>query len=205
MRVQGLKILLIVILTLFQLNVLKAQSELFDGKKHRICLSLGHGFKDNITSHADYYYRVYFFTLQYQYNIYRKGTFGIDFLSEAQYNLTDYAYDIVWEPAKKQGMEFGIHPGLIFRKNFWDNELSIYGALVIGPHYITGSLNRQASGFVFSDNLIFGVNIRLSKRLYMDVNAGFRHLSSADLTSPNDGINNIFVNGGIIYLINSKS
>jgi hypothetical protein len=185
-----------------------SQEELFGGKKHKLGLTSGYGFDDVITTHADYYYRVVFFTIQYQYTIHRRGTFGIDLLAEAQFNLTDYIYDVVWTPGKKKGIEFGVHPGILFRKNFWEDELSIFASLIVGPHYITGSLNRQASGFIFSDNLILGMDIRLAESLYMQMNFGFRHISPAGLTYPHDGINNIIVNAGFFYLlpdINSKS
>lgn len=184
---------------------LSAQDKLFDGSRHKLMLSFGYGFDDNITRHADYYYRVYLITFQYQYNIYQKGTFGIDFLTQAQYNITEYAYDVVWVPEKKGGIEFGVHPGILFRKNFWEDELSVFASLVIGPHYITGELNRQVSGFIFSDKFILGVDLKLSKKIYMEMNVGFRHISNAGLDLPNDGINNILANVGLAYLIKSKS
>ena len=184
---------------------MNAQEAMFGGGRHKLGFTAGYGFDDNITPHAEYYYRVTFFTFLYQYTLYQKGTFAIDFHAEVQYNLTDYVYDLVWVPDREKGMEFGAHPGVVFRKNFWEDELSIYAAVIIGPHYITGSLNRQASGFIFSDNLILGADVRLAKSLYMDLNAGFRHISPAGLTYPHDGINNIIANAGLLYLLRSKS
>ena len=201
------RLTLYLLFLLVMIGEVRAQDGPFGGNRHRIGLTSGYGFDDVITSHADYYYRVVFFTLQYQYTLHRKGTFGIDLLAEAQFNLTDYVYDLVWVPGKRKGIEFGVHPGIRFRKNFWEDELSVFAALVIGPHYITGSLNRQASGFIFSDNLIIGTDIRLAKNLYMQMNAGYRHISPAGLTYPHDGINNIIVNAGLRYLLpagNSK-
>jgi hypothetical protein len=182
-----------------------AQDELFGGKKHKISFTAGYGFEERISSTADYLYNAVFLTARYHYNIYRKKTFGIDFLSEVQYNLTQYAYDVVWIPEVKRGYEFGIHPGIAFLKNFWEDELSIYAMIVIGPHYISGSLNRQVSGFIFSDNIILGADLRLYKSWYFDLSVGYRHISNANLKLPNDGINNLLVNGGILYVINSKS
>jgi hypothetical protein len=195
----------IICATIFlSVNGLSAQEKLFHGNKHKLMLGAGYGFKEPLIDHADYYYRALLFTLQYQYNIFQKKSFGIDFLVQAQYNFSTYAYDIVWVPDIERGYEFGAHPGFVFRKNFWEDELSVFGIIMAGPHYISGSLNRQASGFVFSDNFILGADIKLSRTVYFEMSIGFRHLSSADLTSPNDGINNLIVSGGIVYLINPK-
>jgi hypothetical protein len=182
-----------------------AQEELFGGKRHKISFTAGYGFEEQISSNADYQYNVVFLTAKYHYNIFTKKSFGIDLIAEGQYNLTEYAYDVVWIPEVKNGYEFGFHPGIAFLKNFWEDEISVYAMIIIGPHYISGSLNRQVSGFIFSDNFMLGADIRLYRSLYFDVSVGYRHISNANLKMPNDGINNILVNGGILYVINSKS
>ena len=179
----------------------RAQEGLFGGNRHKLAVTAGYGFEEQISSNADYQYNVVFLGARYHYNIFRKNTFGIDFLAEAQYNLTKYAYDVVWIPEVKNGFEFGVHPGIVFLKNFWEDELSIYAMVVIGPHYISGSLNRQVSGFIFSDNFIIGADFKLFKSWYFDLNVGYRHISNANLKLPNDGINNILVNGGVMYVI----
>ncbi len=58
-----------------------------------------------------------------------------------------------------------------------------------GPHYFSANTDRQAPGFIFSDN--FGAGFYYF--LYKDwaVNAGFRlrHMSNAQTRLPNSGIN----------------
>jgi hypothetical protein len=199
-----LPFLLLQLILVFFLYNSHAQNELFGGKRHRISITSGYGFEERISSNADYQYNVVFITARYHYNFFKKESFGIDLVAEGQYNLTEYAYDVVWIPEVKRGYEFGIHPGISFLKNFWEDELSVYAMIIIGPHYISGSLNRQASGFIFSDNFILGADFRLFRSWYFDISVGYRHISNANLKMPNDGINNILVSGGLMYVIDSR-
>lgn len=114
-----------------------------------------------------------------------------------QYNLTKYRpVDRVDD--LKDGYEFGVNVGTLFRKHVYKDVLNVYVSLSIGPHYVSGTPERQANGFIFSDNLFTGLNIKVFNNFYLDLRAGFRHISNAELMSPNGGLNDIMVGGGIL-------
>jgi len=73
----------------------------------------------------------------------------------------------------------------------WDMISLLAGA---GPHYISVETERQAKGFIFSDNflLAFRRKLLLNRDPYeLSVYGGFRHISNASLKQPNGGIDNI--------------
>jgi Lipid A 3-O-deacylase (PagL) len=61
-----------------------------------------------------------------------------------------------------------------------------------GPHYITAQLDRQAHGFIFSDNLNFTLRHKF-KVIEAGVTAGIRHISNAGLENPNIGVEDILI------------
>lgn len=88
-------------------------------------------------------------------------------------------------------VEFGINAG--FRYYFLASESSIlYGMIGSGPHFITAEVNRQAKGFIFSDNAAIGLYqyIDSKNNLFLNFQYRFRHISNAGLKNPNGGINN---------------
>lgn len=85
-------------------------------------------------------------------------------------------------------IEFGLNLGLRNYIRINDN-FYFYQMLGSGPHYITARLDRQARGFIFSDNLIFGSFLRLKNNHYLNLQFGVRHISNANLALPNRGVN----------------
>jgi Lipid A 3-O-deacylase (PagL) len=184
-----------------------AQDTLFNGRKNKIGFMTGIGIQylgqlsgndnHNIALKTTYYYQVTFYQLQYYHSISRKGTFGIDILAQPQYNSTKYKmYDDATNYLK--GYEFGLNIGFLFRKNTLNNRLSFYILISSGPHYVSGTPHRQSSGFIFSNNLSAGVNLRLYKNLYADIRPGFRHISNGKLRFPNAGLNDLTLTGGFL-------
>ena len=66
-----------------------------------------------------------------------------------------------------------------------------------GPHYISADLERQATGFIFSDNLMLGSLIRLKKQVFLNLQFGVRHISNANINLPNRGVNSVIFMAGI--------
>ncbi|MEP6614086.1 MAG: acyloxyacyl hydrolase [Mucilaginibacter sp.] len=89
------------------------------------------------------------------------------------------------------GYEYGLNVGFLFRKNVAKDLASFYMMLSTGPHYESGTPHRQANGFLFSNNLCAGIDLRVYKTLYLDVRPGIRHISNAKLRVPNAGLNDI--------------
>jgi hypothetical protein len=96
--------------------------------------------------------------------------------------------------------EFGLNVEFGFNyqlspKNFF------YTAIATGPHFINIEKGRQASGFIFSDNIIGVLRHAFNKKTEIIFEFKFRHISNAGLKHPNNGINNYLLGIGILYRI----
>ncbi len=206
------KVLLFVILAylLGLPGISTAQDTVFAGRKNKIGFTTGSGFQyigqliggnsHAIALHTTYYYRVTFYQLQYYCALSRKHNFDIDLLFQPQYNLTKYKqFDTVTN--FMHAHEFGLNTGVLIRKNIALDTWSFYLCLSTGPHYASGTPHRQANGFLFSNSLFAGVNLKLYKSLYADFHTGIRHISNAKFKYPNGGINAITINEGLMVVL----
>ncbi len=93
--------------------------------------------------------------------------------------------------------EFGLNVG--FSYTFLQTrKVSLHVALGSGPHYITIETEKQARGFIFSDNLELGAAYRIeSLNTSVLFKLRYRHISNAGLQEPNGGIDNLFIVAGI--------
>ncbi len=97
--------------------------------------------------------------------------------------------------------EFGIN--VAFRYKFQLAEsFSFYAQLGSGPHFITIPTERQAHGFIFSDNLAIGFSKVLSNNWRLNTELRIRHISNANVMKPNRGMNNLFVVIGFTKQLN---
>ena len=94
--------------------------------------------------------------------------------------------------------EGGVNLGVAYEYYIPNAAILFFGGS-IGPHYINIETNRQANGFIFSDNIFAGVHQILSSKWMMTYQGKFRHISNAGLQHPNGGINNWFVGMGLSY------
>lgn len=96
--------------------------------------------------------------------------------------------------------EVGLNVRLNFNFSLSNRDLIAFKA-ASGPHYITVEANRQADGFVFSDYFLLsykrGFPISNDNHLYFEMYTGLRHVSSAGINMPTDGINNWIIGIGI--------
>jgi hypothetical protein len=89
-------------------------------------------------------------------------------------------------------IEFGTNIGLRYfiriGKNSW-----FYPMIGSGPHFITAELERQATGFIFSDNFGLGIfkKIKSKNSILLNLQLRYRHISNASFKKPNSGIDNI--------------
>jgi hypothetical protein len=82
----------------------------------------------------------------------------------------------------------------------------VTGVIAAGPHYINCSNWRQATGFLFSDNIILMYRryFVVAENYYsLSFEIGCRHISNAGIKKPNKGISNIFVGVGFYIIIGS--
>lgn len=84
-------------------------------------------------------------------------------------------------------IEFGVGIGLQYMYPVTDR-ISPYIMGSVGPHYISVQTEKQASGFIFADTVGAGVYYFLDKKSALNLGYRFRHVSNADLKSPNGGI-----------------
>ena len=126
---------------------------------------------------------------------YRRGIFDAVYLGvEPQYNL-------VWIDEKQENFEAGLH--FILQPTFRLSETwKAYFIAGIGPHYFSAVTASQARGFVFSDAMGLGVEIKLSPQIAILTNFRIRHLSNANIRMPNLGINTY--NFHLAFLWNAK-
>src|SRR6476661_7959268 len=142
---------------------------------------------------------------------------------ETRYNPIFFAGDFSWQFGKEKkknflalylepqfnlvatvrplDIEFGSNIGLRYYEQLSPG-LYLYQMLGSGPHYITADLPRQAKGFIFSDNLAFGVFRQLNKNkpLFLNLQFRVRHISNAGLKLPNSGVNTLNVLVGLSNL-----
>lgn len=145
------------------------------------------GFADDASDKVDY--KVYFAGVDWSksFRIPHKKDF-LAWYAQPQFNLVKASTT----PENSFDIEFGLNLGL--RNYIRINEnLYLYQMLGSGPHYISAKLDRQASGFIFSDNLAIGSFIRTGKHRFLNALFGIRHISNANLELPNKGVNAWFL------------
>ena len=185
-------------LTLDQEDVL-SQKEVkqINLSKHRFGFQSGFGGQKELLLPIDYSYTLWFFQMQYYYALHSRKHWGIELLTQPQYNITNFKI-LENTGDYTKGYEYGINIGILLRFNFFNDFMSIYGFASTGPHYIPKTPIRQAEGFIFSDNFFGGFHIRLVKNMFFDIRAGFRHVSNAGIEKPNGGINTHVISGGFM-------
>ncbi len=111
--------------------------------------------------------------------------------TKGRFNIAlDLAPQVGFVPYQN-GMEYEFGLNFIFSFGFQVGENSILSANIgTGPHYITAAIERQASGFIFSDHFNIAYKKRI-KNLQLGFTVGIRHISNAGLKEPNLGIENV--------------
>jgi hypothetical protein len=193
------KISIINLLVFIWLSNVFSQDVVFDGHRHKVGFDFGFGSQNG---YFDYTYRVYLFQGQHYYSLITGTKWAIEVISQPQFNLTSFTQSDD-DASESRGYEFGINAGILARRNFKLDLISVYAALSIGPHYVSGTPERQSPGFIFSDNAFIGMNVRLYSDLYVDVRYGFRHISNADIKQPNLGVDAFIINVGFFHILSN--
>jgi hypothetical protein len=133
-------------------------------------------------------YQVYYFMGDYSrsFKVPKKKDFAA-WYAEPQFNLVTDSYTPKSEINHDYefGLNLGIRNYVKIKEGFY-----FYQMLGSGPHYISAKVGRQASGFIFSDNLSIGSLFRLAQQhVLVNVQYVQRHISNANLKSPNGGVN----------------
>jgi hypothetical protein len=124
----------------------------------------------------------------------KKGKWGIMF--EPQFNP-------VFLDNKLKELEFGINVAIRYKYKIGENSF-FYSQLGSGPHFITIATDRQAHGFIFSDNLALGISKMLANNWMLNTEFRIRHISNANVMKPNRGMNNLFLVIGLSKQISNR-
>lgn len=122
----------------------------------------------------------------------KKGKWWIMF--EPQFNP-------IFLDSKLKELEFGINVAIRYQYKIC-NKSFFYSQLGSGPHFITIATDRQAHGFIFSDNLAIGLSNKIFANWMLETEFRIRHISNANLMTPNRGMNNMFIMIGLSKKIN---
>lgn len=155
---------------------------------------------DKLDLGFDYQYRVHFFQFEYSHTIISLHKTHLEGHFTPQFNTTRYR-NLDGADYFQTSYEAGLNISLAVRQEIITNNFSVYIMLGTGPHYIFGSPDRQISGFIFSDNLFIGAQVRVWEKLWLDIRPGFRHISNAETRHPNLGINSFNINFGFFLEI----
>lgn len=203
MQVPGKRIFVCLSIVIMVLNHIPAPgNDMPDDGRHKTGFIAGYGgqnpglFFDDV----QYDYRVWFLQFQYYYALLKIKTWSLEAVVQPQYNITrfrinDQTGDIT------SGYEFGLNAGIMVMKKILKGRFSPYLLVSTGPHYVSGTPERQSSGFIFSDNLFVGMHIRASGNFYVDVRPGFRHISNAGIKEPNGGVNDFIISAGFSLVL----
>lgn len=107
----------------------------------------------------------------------------------------------VFLDSKLKELEFGINVAIRYQYKIC-NKSFFYSQLGSGPHFITIPTSRQAHGFIFSDNLAIGLSNKIGGNWKFETEFRIRHISNANLMTPNRGMNNLFIMIGLNKKIN---
>ena len=168
--------------------------------KHKLGFSFGIGRNNGLdfaNINIDRDYEIFLLQFQYHRTLIGRKHWGAELVGQPQLNFGSFQ-SLENFNISTQSIEAGINVGLLLRLNLFHDYFSIYGLIGSGPHFITRTPDRQASGFIFSDNFFMGVNLRISNNLFLDIRSGKRHASNLDFDFPNGGINTFIIYFGII-------
>lgn len=107
----------------------------------------------------------------------------------------------VFLDSKLKELEFGINLAFRYKYKIGTNSF-FYSQLGSGPHFISIATDRQAHGFIFSDNLALGLSNKLFSNWMLETEFRIRHISNANFMKPNRGMNNMFIMIGLTKKIN---
>lgn len=116
----------------------------------------------------------------------RRGLFEqFQIYFEPQYNFVRV---VPSDAPTKHEYEFGLNFGFKYIYPF-SKRWKVFIYIGTGPHAFSATTERQAPGYLFSDNMGLGVYYFFHKRWALATTFRIRHLSNADTRQPNHGIN----------------
>lgn len=181
----------------------------------RFKLGFNYGFGQNDVfpfSSDDYTYEVQSYRVQVYYHLKKKGEFDFGLNFEPAYYRTEHQLlnkyfvtpeDPDYLEKREEFTQLKTMNEYVFGIGFKVSypllkPLEIYAIGSVGPMYIDTETERMAKGFAFSDAFSLGLSYKI-KTVAFDVRYGVRHVSNANLQSPNSGYNSTNVEFGVLF------
>jgi hypothetical protein len=189
-------VLLLLLLRTVSLSAQNEKSPLFVEKGGLV----GAGYGVNSLSLPEGKYIPVFFMAHFGIDILKKGTiphrqkFLLFF--EPQVNAVVLQHPGPNGKAAEFGLNVGVQHMLPLSRNFY-----VYALISSGPQFITVHTERQAHGFIFSDNMGAGTYYFFGKNLALNTGFRIRHMSNANTRMPNHGINTVNFLMGVSYFL----
>lgn len=159
----------------------------------------GFGYGNNQKSLPEGNYQPYYFLFHVGFWPFAKNTFlheRFQFYLEPQYNYVQ----MVSKTRTTNASEFGLNIGAKYIYPLCKNiDMLMY--ISTGPHSYSATTERQAPGYLFSDNMGIGTYYHFSEKLAGVFTFRIRHMSNADTRQPNHGINTDNFHLGISYFL----
>lgn len=147
---------------------------------------------------VNYQYELFLWQVKFHYPLWSQGCWSLHQVVTPQVNLTWFrSVDNI--PIVRQGLEFGVNNGFQIQRAIFNMDTYAFFLVSSGPHFVSGTPERQANGFIFSDNFLVGIETRLLNGLYFFSRGGIRHISNLSISKPNGGVNNIVFGIGMSY------
>ncbi len=183
----------------------------------RIGLNYGRASQELIPKKNDNYeHDSEFFKLQLNYGLFRKNKWNFELnIEPGVYKtehrlLNEYYLKPSEDPDHQEAMEryiegqsyeeYVINIGFLTRLSL-SQKLSLYNLLSVGPMHATAETERLPEGFAFSDVIAFGLFYKVDF-ITLDFRFSFRHVSNANLKTPNGGHNSAMLESGIAFNLN---
>ena len=187
-----------------------------DKKNNSLKLGFNSGFgtqKSLPFNSKDYDYSIQFYKIQINYQFFEKGRWIYELNIEpsfyaAQHQLLNKYYlkpsdrdDYLKKREEfiqnKHINEYVLGLGFLIRHKTF-KKISTYALGSIGPMISDTETERMPSGFAFSDTIALGLTYKINS-LFLDFRFGLRHVSNANLKSPNNGHNSSNIEIGFMY------
>lgn len=169
--------------------------------KHKPKIGVMYGYGDQHLLNLAYDYTTHYFSIPYYYPVRSSPQWNIELMIEPQWNQTKFKPQDQLN-VYENGFEVGMSAGFLFRHFIQQNSSGFTISISSGPHYTSGTPDRQREGFLFATSVFVGAFTKVTSRISLQARYGFRHISNANLQQPNGGVNQMIWNVG--FMIHKK-
>ena len=191
-------------------------AQVADEKNNSLKLGFNYGFGTQQSppfNSKDYDYSVQFYKIQINYQLFDKRRWIYELNIEPSFYVAEHQLlnEYYVKPSdrddylekreeytkNKQINEYVLNLGFLIRHKTFE-KISTYVLGSIGPMISDTETERMPSGFAFSDIIALGSTYKINS-IFLDIRLSIRHVSNANLNSPNNGHNSTNIEIGFMY------